>query len=112
MLQDAQNLMAVAQTPWVLAPTFFMSAGGTVAALAGLAVGRLIPGLGPVGYSILASLAHILGQFLVAWALFVPHPALWTLLPLLLTGALILGGVNGILAAGICRHLKRPGAPP
>ncbi len=96
----------------LLAPTFFMSAGGTAAALAGLAAGRAIPGLGPVGFSVLASVCHILGQFFVAWALFVPHPSLWTLLPLLLTGALILGGANGILAAGISRHLTRPGAPP
>lgn len=84
-----------------LSPTFFMSLGGTVASLAVLAAAWQLPGkpLGAVGYSVLAALAHMSAQFWVAYTLFVPHPALLTLLPVLMTAALIFGAVNGIIAA-------------
>ena len=58
-------------------------------------------GFGPVGYSLLAALAHMSGQFVLAWLLFIPHAALWRLFPVLLTAALLFGIVSGIIAGAV-----------
>ena len=58
-------------------------------------------GFGPVGFSILAALSHMSGQFTLAWLLFIPHPALWRLFPTLLTAALLFGIVSGIIAGAV-----------
>ncbi len=91
-----------------LSPAFVLSGGGALASLlllGGLSVmpGRL--GLGAVGVSVLMALAHMLSQFLLAWALFVPHPGMWNLLPLLLTAALVFGLVNGRLTMSLQEKL-------
>ena len=83
-----------------LSPTFFLSLSGAVAALALLgAATRLLPKgtLSGIGFSLLAAQAHMIGQFLAAWALFVPHPGLWVLLPPLLTAAIVFGWLGGIM---------------
>ena len=89
-----------------LSPGFFLSLGGALASLAALRLGSLLPGkgFGPVGYSVLASLAHMSGQFTIAWLLFVPHPALWRLFPVLLTAALLFGCISGIIARAMCQQ--------
>jgi heptaprenyl diphosphate synthase len=83
-----------------LSPTFFLSLAGALASLAVLGLATRLPGrgFGPVGYGLLAAQAHMLGQFLVAYRLFIPHAGLWTLLPLLLTAALLFGLLSGIIA--------------
>ena len=83
-----------------LSPTFALSLGGAAASVALLwVVTRLVPrGFGPVGYSVLAAIAHMSGQFALAYALFIPHPGLLHLLPVLLTVALLFGVTSGIIA--------------
>ena len=88
-----------------LAPTFFMSFAGALAAITLLGIGRLLPGIGPVGFSVLASLGHMAAQFAVAYTLFIPHPALFNLLPVLMTAALLFGIFNGIIAASMLAHV-------
>ena len=83
-----------------LSPTFALSLGGAVASVAILWLAtRLLPrAFGAVGYSLLAALAHMTGQFAIAYVLFIPHPGLLHLLPLLLTAALLFGVTSGIIA--------------
>lgn len=89
-----------------LSPTFMLSLAGAVASVAVLWVAvRAGSGLfGPVGLSVLAALAHMSGQFALAYALFIPHPGLLHLLPVLLTVALLFGILSGILAHILLRH--------
>ena len=96
-----------------LSPTFLLSASGATAALAVLALaGTLLwPGVGPVGLSVLSALAHMSGQIAVAYWLFIPHPALLKLVPVLLTAALIFGVVSGIIAASVLRVLEEQRVP-
>jgi len=88
-----------------LSPTFVMSLSGAVAALGALALGRGIPRLGPVGYSVLASMAHMATQFTVAFLLFIPHQALWRLFPVFMSAAVGFGLVNGIIALVMLRKI-------
>lgn len=95
-----------------LSPTFSLSLAGAIASLIILGVAWHIPGkpFGPVGLSILAALAHMTAQIVTAYLLFIPHTALFTLLPLLLTAALISGTLGGILVNRIIKRrdeLKR-----
>ena len=91
-----------------LSPTFALSFSGAVAALLALSVARLIPGLGfgAVGYSLLAAMAHMAGQFTVAYWLFIPHPALLQLFPVLMTAAVLFGLVSGIIVATMLKHFR------
>ena len=100
----------------LLGPAFWLSLAGALSAL--LVLGALAPlaprHVGPVGLAIASSLGHVGGQFLLAWALIIPHPNLLLVLPPLLLAALITGGVTGILAAHVLadprvqRHVHRP----
>lgn len=96
-----------------LSPTFLLSATGAVAALLTLGVAGALGGrhVGPVGLSVLSALAHMSGQILVAYLLFIPHAALLKLVPILLTAALIFGTVSGIIAAFVLGLLERPRTP-
>lgn len=89
-----------------LSPTFSLSLAGAVASLIVLGIAWRLPGrpFGPVGLSILAAFAHMTAQIVTAYLLFIPHTALFTLLPLLLTAALISGTLGGIL---VNRIIKR-----
>ncbi len=91
-----------------LSPTFALSFSGAVAALLVLSVARLTPGLGfgAVGYSLLAAMAHMAGQFTVAYWLFIPHPALLQLFPVLMTAAVLFGLVSGIIVATMLKHFR------
>lgn len=93
-----------------LTPTFFLGLAG---ALASLAAGGLLHALlrrwtGPVGYGAAMALAHMTGQFLLAWWLFVPHPGLLNLLPILLAASMGLGAFTGIIAASVLKRLDDP----
>ena len=83
-----------------LTPTFLLSLGGALAStlLLGLAVHLPGRGFGPVGLSLLSATGHMSGQFWIAYTLFIPHPALLRLLPILLTLALLFGISSGIIA--------------
>ena len=83
-----------------LTPTFVLSFSGQVMSLLVLSFIALFfrgknKWFGPVGISVLASVAHILGQFLLAWWLFLPHPQLIYLLPVLIFMAIFTGMASG-----------------
>jgi len=88
----------------LLSPTFVLSLGGAASSIAALWLASRLPGegFGPIGYSVLAALAHMSGQFLLANLLFIPHSAIWRLFPVLLTAALLFGVVSGIIARNLC----------
>ena len=90
-----------------LGPTFVLSATGATGAMLALAVahrlGRRV--LGPVGYAVLAALAHMAAQLSVAYALFIPHAGLWHLAPVLLAVATAGGVATGIITAAIVDRL-------
>jgi len=90
-----------------LSPTFSLSLAGALASLTILGVVWHIPGkpVGPIGLSILAALAHMSAQIVTAYILFIPHSALFTLLPILLTVALISGTLGGILVNRIIERV-------
>lgn len=80
-----------------LSPTFALSLSGALASLSVLFIAYRLFGhaYGPVGYCLLASLAHIGGQFVAAYLLFIPHAGLINLLPILLTAAIAFGLASG-----------------
>jgi len=87
-----------------LSPGFLLALAGAAGAVVALGIGRLLPATGALGYSVLAACAHMAGQFLLAWGLLIPHPALPYLLPWLMTAALVFGVINGIIAAAVLRR--------
>lgn len=90
-----------------LSPTFMLSLSGAICSVVILILASQLPGkgLGAIGFSLLAAMAHISGQFLIAWALFIPHSGLWQLFPVLLTFAILLGVINGIISLYVLKHL-------
>jgi heptaprenyl diphosphate synthase len=94
-------------------PTFILSLAGASGALLVLVVmHRMDRGVfGPVGYAVPAAIAHILAQLAVAGWLFVPHPGLWRIAPVLLLLAIATGITSGIITAAINARLPaRPDA--
>jgi len=91
-----------------LSPTFILSLSGALASLMVLGLMFHLPRqpFGPVGYACLAALAHMAAQFFSAYFLFMPHPALLALLPILMTSALISGGLGGILTSMTLNRLN------
>jgi heptaprenyl diphosphate synthase len=89
----------------LLGPTFYLSLTGALGALAALGLGRALPGIGPIGLAVLASLAHMAAQFATAYTLLIPHPALWKLLPVFMTAALGFGIVSGAITATVLHRL-------
>lgn len=92
-----------------LSPTFALSLSGAVASLVVLWLASKLPGRGfsPVGYSLLAAMAHMAAQFGVAYALFIPHQGLFHLLPVLLTIAVIFGLTSGIIAKHVIDRIEK-----
>lgn len=87
-----------------LSPTFILSMGGAVCSISILWFASRLPGkgFGAIGYSVLAAIAHMTGQFMLARLLFIPHAAIWHLFPVLLTAALLFGIISGIIARTMC----------
>ena len=82
-----------------LTPTFLLSVSGAVASLLVLGLATRLPGQGlsPLGLCLLAALAHMFGQFFVAYLFFIPHTGLFALLPVLMTLASVFGIISGLL---------------
>lgn len=82
-----------------LSPTFFLSLCGALFSLAVLALALRCPGRGfsAIGLSLVASCAHMSGQFTIAYLVFIPHPGLWQIFPVLMTAAVIFGIMNGMI---------------
>ncbi|MDT8383584.1 MAG: Gx transporter family protein [Gammaproteobacteria bacterium] len=96
-----------------LSPAFFLSAAGALASVAMLgllvAVSRALPAWapGPMGLGLAAALAHMSGQFWLAYVLFVPHSGLLMLYPLLMSMAAILGVLSGWLTRSVLARLNK-----
>lgn len=94
-----------------MAPGFWLSLAGAGSSLMVLALGtfwnRVAPPLrlSVLGLSVAAALAHMAGQFALAYGVFVPHPGLLRLLPPLMTAALLFGLATGAAAQAILRRL-------
>jgi len=54
--------------------------------------------VGVIGMSLIAAQAHIAAQFVVAYYLFVPHPGIFSLLPVMQSAALLFGVLSGMIA--------------
>ncbi len=96
-----------------LTPTFMLSLAGALASISAMGLAYMVSqrlpgwGLGAIGYSVLAAQAHMLGQFSAAYLLLIPHPALFKLLPLLLTAALGFGVISGMIAAAMIDKVEK-----
>ncbi len=91
-----------------LSPTFFLSfAGATGAVLVMGLVSMLRVGVGPVGVSILASLAHMTFQVAAAWLVIIAHDGIFLALPWFLLGSWVTGLLNGLLAFVILARIQR-----
>lgn len=95
-----------------LTPTFMMSAAGSLASLTVLigvwklnCSAPLAVRLGPVGLSLAAAWAHMIGQLVTARLLFIPHNGLFNLAPVLLTAATVFGIVSGLFAVALLQRL-------
>lgn len=91
-----------------LSPTFALSLSGAVASILVLGLASRWPGqgFGPIGYSLLAAMAHMTAQFFTAYTLFIPHQGLFQLLPILMTMAVVFGLTSGIIANQIFLKIK------
>ncbi len=99
---------------YFLAPGFFLSAAGTTLSLLTLGLARHLPArwFGPVSLSILAALAHIGGQLLLARAWLIPHDGVFLLLPVFAAAALFFGTINGLIAAKLLADSPVPDPAP
>ncbi|MFN2348245.1 MAG: Gx transporter family protein [Thioalkalivibrio sp.] len=95
-----------------LSPSFLLSLSGALTSLAALGIAHALAGprLSALGLCVLAAMAHMGGQFLVAYTLIIPHPGLLKLLPVLLTAALLFGLASGTIARMMYPH--HPAAAP
>ncbi len=92
-----------------LSPTFVLSFSGAIASIIAIGLATRLPGqgFGPVGYSLIAAMAHMGAQFYVAYLLFIPHQAIWYLLPVLMTMAVVFGITSGIMAKAIIERFNK-----
>ncbi len=90
-----------------MSPTFFLSLSGALASLFTMWV--LWTGfrawVGMAGISILAGVSHVMTQLLVAWWLFIPHPGILALTPVLIAAGIFFGLFNAIIANSINMRL-------
>lgn len=90
-----------------LSPGFLLSLSGALAAVSVVGLAGSLPlGLGAVGLSLLASLAHMSAQMAVAWLVILRHDGLWLALPWFLMGSWFTGILNGVLAAALLSRLQ------
>jgi len=82
-----------------LSPTFVLSLSGAVVSIGILTLLGAVSNntVGPIGYCIMAALAHMATQIGVAYVFFIPHTGLFQLMPFLMSVALITGIVSGYI---------------
>jgi heptaprenyl diphosphate synthase len=91
-----------------LSPTFFLSFSGAAGAVLIMGMLSYLPfKIGPVGVSILASLAHMVSQVVVAWILIIGHDGIFLALPWFLIGSWFTGLLNGLLAFLILKRIEQ-----
>jgi heptaprenyl diphosphate synthase len=86
-----------------LSPTFFLSLSGAIFSLISI---KIIQGYNKnyfslISISLLASFAHIIGQFIVVRIWIIPNDGILYLLPLFLITAFIFGVINGIVTQSL-----------
>lgn len=95
-----------------LTPTFILSLSGACASLGAMGLIHVLQlrmsVFSAYGYAMPSACAHMLGQFVVAYALFVPHAGLLKLLPVLSSAALLFGVSTGWLAMRILSAMAPP----
>ena len=82
-----------------LSPTFFLSLIGALFSLLSLIIFK---NLNPkffslISFSLIASLAHIIGQFIIVRLWIIPHDGIFYLLPIFILSAFIFGLVNALV---------------
>ena len=82
-----------------LSPTFFLSLSGALFSLLSLIIFK---NLSPkyfslISFSLIASLAHIVGQFVIVRLWIIPHNGIFYLLPIFILSAFIFGLVNALV---------------
>ena len=82
-----------------LSPTFFLSLSGALFSLFSLIMLKNINRkyFSLISLSLIASLAHILGQFLIVRVWIIPHNGIFYLLPIFILSAFIFGLVNALV---------------
>jgi heptaprenyl diphosphate synthase len=91
-----------------LSPTFFLSFSGAAGAVLVMGLISYLPfKVGPVGVSILASLAHMVSQVVAAWILIIGHDGIFLALPWFLIGSWFTGLLNGLLAFLILTRIEK-----
>lgn len=82
-----------------LSPTFFLSLSGALGAVVLMGIAQYFPfKTGPIGISILASMAHMASQVVMAWLLIIGHDGIFLALPWFLVASWFTGLLNGVLA--------------
>lgn len=91
-----------------LSPTFILSLGGAIASMLVLILLTKLPGRGcsAIGYSVAASITHVMSQFWLAYWLFIQHAGLFYLLPALILTAFVFGMLTGIIATTVVRNIN------
>ncbi len=90
-----------------MSPTFVLSLAGALASLLTMLLlwTTVRPWVGLTGVSVLASVSHVMAQLFIAWWLFIPHPGILVLAPLLVTAGILFGIFNAIIASSIENRL-------
>ena len=88
-----------------LSPTFFLSLSGALFSLFSLLIFR---NLSPkyfslISFSLIASLAHIAGQFMIVRFWIIPHNGIFYLLPIFIISAFIFGLVNALVTSKLLK---------
>jgi heptaprenyl diphosphate synthase len=88
-----------------LSPTFFLSLSGALFSLLSLIIFK---NLSPkyfslISFSLIASLAHIAGQFMIVRLWIIPHNGIFYLLPIFILSAFIFGLVNALVTSKLLK---------
>ena len=92
-----------------LGPAFTLSLAGGITSLAAMWLAYRLTGgwLSLIGISLIGAYTHILTQLGVVYTIFIHHQAIFSLVPIMLTAALVSGILNGLGAIVLSRHLGK-----
>ena len=88
-----------------LSPTFFLSLSGALFSLFSLLIFRNLSSkyFSLISFSLIASLAHIAGQFMIVRFWIIPHNGIFYLLPIFIISAFIFGLVNALVTSKLLK---------
>ncbi len=92
-----------------LSPTFFLSLVGAVASLAVLGLMQKLPSryFSVVSHSIVAAIAHVLGQIALVFVWLIPTAKVFVLLPPLMLMAIVFGLINGLITERLLSQMRK-----